>query len=137
MNKRTPAKATIIAHHILKTALEEAADAGMDRVSDAVWLGGEIVVEGKAMPFGPMRTVSVPSTRVVGVAPLPIRYVVPEMLTSPGSTENVKESAVTTKGVIVAKGGMVLLGSITPSGPTVTTSPPIFKVVELAPTPIW
>ena len=59
------------------------------------------------MPFGPMRTVSVPNTSVVGVAPLPIRYVVPEMITSPGSTENVKESAVTTEGVIVARGGMV------------------------------
>lgn len=104
---RIPKKVVIVAHHVLQPSLDEAADWKMVGVSEAVWLGGEIVVEGKAIPSGPMRTVSVPKTRVVGVAPLPIRYVEPEMTTFPGSTENVNESAVTTEGVIVAKGGMV------------------------------
>lgn len=95
-----------------------------------------MVVVGKPTPPGPMLIVSLPITIVVGMAPIPIGYVVPLMITSVGSTVNVNPSAVTTDGVIgpapVGKAAVVPAMPI-PLGPMVKVSPFITVVMGTDP----
>lgn len=49
-------------------------------------LVGRMVVELKPIPLGPILIVALPMTSVVGIAPEPIGYVFPLMITSVGST---------------------------------------------------
>ena len=100
--------------------------------------GGVIVVEGNFTPPGPITIVSPETTRVSVGAPLPIAYLVPPMMTSVGSIENVRPSAVTGVGVIKGRpgGGTVVERKATPPGPITIVSPEIVKVLVGAPLPI-
>lgn len=97
------------------------------------------MVEGNPIPPGPRLMVSVPTTMVVGVAPIPIGYVVPLMITSVGSTENVNPSTVTADGVeapnSVGKAAVVPAMPI-PLGPIVNVSPSMTVVIGTDPGPI-
>ena len=102
-------------------------------------LVGRIVVELKPIPLGPILIVALPMTSVVGVAPEPMGYVVPLMITSVGSTVIAIPSTVVT----VADGPGVLVGRLAvvpampiPLGPMVTTCPLMLVVIGTEPAPI-
>lgn len=98
-----------------------------------------MVVDGSTTPLEPTMIVSPPTTTVVGVAPAPIAYFVPDMYTSPGSTENTSPPAETADqvGSGVPSGITVLDGRTSPLGPAVMVWPPMTRVVSVAPGPIW
>ncbi len=100
------------------------------------------MVEGKPTPPGPILMVSLPITIVVGMAPMPIGYVVPLMITSVGSTVNVNPSAVIVERdwlpapVLVGLMAAVVPAMMISSGPMVTISPLTIVVRGTEPGPM-
>jgi hypothetical protein len=95
---------------------------------------GEIVVEGRPMPLGPMEMVSPFTTIVVGVADGPMLYVVPEMTTWEAPTLNVTPSTTVVESAPAP--WIVVDGNATPLGPILIVCPFTTTVVGVADGPI-
>ena len=103
--------------------------AALVKVGNAVLVSRSNVVFGRITPPGPIITVSVPNTSVVGWSK---SYVVPEITTSLASSPKVIPSITSIDG----RGAAVVCGNTRPSGPAVIVSDPKTRVLVGAPGPI-